>query len=423
MCKQKMVMLKALRYKFLLSIVILVESVLIVHTCISMYLTYRAQEIKLNNYLEYIITEDNPDLQHFGQVPFHHSDISGTTNMLSVVVKLNDSGEICPSEHPEYIGSAPVEDICAQIMGNSETRGKLTDYHVKWLKHDNKIAFVDTSAFDFSFAQSIILVSAIIAATLVVITGIAWALSNWAIKPIEEAMHRQLVFLGNVSHELKTPLSVIIANTDILLHSSRLEPEERKWVQNTSEEVLQLKQMINDLLELAQSDEAAAGAPNILHPTRFNFSDMVYEAALEFDTLAFEHGCTIQTDIPRDLFLFGDEEKLKRLVHILLDNACKYAAKSSVIQVNLTKTNKAAGNALQLCFTNQGEVISQEDQAHIFDRFYRSDKARCKTNKKGGFGLGLSIALGLVKSHKGTIKVESTAETGTTFTVTLPTHL
>ena len=76
-----------------------------------------------------------------------------------------------------------------------------------------------------------------------------------------------------------------------------------------------------------------------------------------------------------------------------------------------------------MSFTNQGEVISQEDQAHIFDRFYRSDKARSKTNKKGGFGLGLSIALGLVKSHKGSIKVESTAETGTTFTVTLPTHL
>lgn len=423
MCKQKMVMLKALKYKFLLSIVILVEGTLIAHTCISMYLTYHAQEIKFNNYLEYIITEDNPDIEHFGQVPYHHSDIASTSNMLSMVVKLGDQGEIKPSEHPEYIGSAPIKEVCTQIMESSEERGKLTDYHVRWLKRGNTIAFVDTSAFDFSFSQSIIMVSCIMAATVVVITSIAWGLSTWAIKPVEEAMHRQRVFLGNVSHELKTPLSVIIANTDILLHSSRLEAEERKWVQNTSEEVLQLKQMINDLLELAQSDEAAAGAPNILHPARFNFSDMVYEAALEFDTLAFEHGCTIQTDIPRDFYLFGDEEKLKRLVHILLDNACKYAAKSSVIQIDLTKTNKAAGNVLQLSFTNQGEVISKEDQAHIFDRFYRSDKARCKTNKKGGFGLGLSIALGLVKSHKGTIKVESSAEKGTTFTITLPTHL
>ena len=206
MCKQKMVMLKALKYKFLLSIVILVEGTLIAHTCISMYLTYHAQEIKFNNYLEYIITEDNPDIEHFGQVPYHHSDIAGTSNMLSMVVKLGDQGEIKPSEHPDYIGSAPIKEVCTQIMESSDTRGKLTDYHVRWLKRGNTIAFVDTSAFDFSFSQSIIMVSCIMAATVVVITGIAWGLSTWAIKPVEEAMHRQRVFLGNVSHELKTCL-------------------------------------------------------------------------------------------------------------------------------------------------------------------------------------------------------------------------
>lgn len=115
MCKQKMVMLKALKYKFLLSIVILVEGTLIAHTCISMYLTYHAQEIKFNNYLEYIITEDNPDIEHFGQVPYHHSDIASSSNMLSMVVKLGDQEKLNQVNIPNILDQRPLKRYARKL--------------------------------------------------------------------------------------------------------------------------------------------------------------------------------------------------------------------------------------------------------------------------------------------------------------------
>lgn len=410
-------MLKKLKYTFVFIIVILVEAVLIAHTGLSMYLTYKAQQERITTHLERLLSGSEPSNGEFGQRPHQHSDISDSSNMLSCVVSLDENEHILPSPQLRTsIGKTSVTAITNKIIASKLEKGSMREFHVTWERRDNRIAFIDTSAFDFAFSHSIVMVSCMIAGTLVIISAIAWILSGWAIKPIEETARRQHMFLSDASHELKTPLAVIIANMDILLSNRALNTEERKWIKSTSDEAKHLKQMVNGLLELAQSDEAAAGTLNILQMDDVDFSDVVNEAVLEFDTVAFEQGCSIQAHVMDNIHLIGDKELLKRLVTIFIDNACKYAKMHTDIVIALSSSAKQ----LEFSITNQGDVLSHSEQEHIFDRFYRSDKARSREAGKGGFGLGLAIAQGIVLSHKGSISVSSSKEHGTTFDIVLP---
>lgn len=452
----KLVMLKELRYKIVLIIIILVESVLIAHTCLSMYLTYQNHESTVRTYLHTIIGDEHVDSSEFGMEPHHHDDVTDMSNMLSTVIPkdLEDSHDVsatpgeddadakadgatahapgdaitqdnqaAPEESaltsahtPTKIGNASLFEIVDAINKSGKTEGHLEEYHVWFLANDTKIALVDTSTFDFAFTHSIIMITCMIGGTLAVVLTLSWILSGWIIRPIADAMHRQRMFLSDASHELKTPLSVILANTDILLKRSDLQETEKKWLTNTADEALHMKHMINDLLELAKSDEAAAGSPNILHKTSVDMSNMVSTIALEYDAIAFDRGCSIETAVDDDIHVYADSELICRLVHIFVDNACKYAHPNTVIYIGLTST----GKQMQLTVTNTADVISTEELEHIFDRFYRSDRARSRANGTGGFGLGLAIAKSIVVSHKGTISATSTKEHGTTFTVVLP---
>ena len=135
---------------------------------------------------------------------------------------------------------------------------------------------------------------------------------------------------------------------------------------------------------------------------------------MEFDGVAFERGCTIESDIEPNIHLQGDRTQLSRAVRTLIDNATKYATKGTTVTVRLKKPEKRA----VLTVNNASAPMDPEDLEHIFDRFYRSDKARSR-EETGGFGLGLAICKGIVDAHGGSIKATSTAEEGTTFQVTL----
>ena len=182
-------------------------------------------------------------------------------------------------------------------------------------------------------------------------------------------------------------------------------------MESTADEASHMRSLVNDLLELARADEGASSGA--MHRTDVDFSDVVDSASLEFDAIAFERNCLIETDIEPDIHIDGDPNWIMRLSKILIDNACKYAAPGTTIDVKLSR----ASGHVTLSVTNQGNVIDPEDLPHLFDRFYRSDKARDR--ETGGFGLGLAIAKGIAEAHGGTISATSTAEAGTTFTVTL----
>lgn len=147
-----------------------------------------------------------------------------------------------------------------------------------------------------------------------------------------------------------------------------------------------------------------------------NLSDIVDSCALEFDAVAFDRGVTLDASVEEGIHVQGDREWLGRLAKILIDNATKYARKGTEVKVTLKRTSQH----IVLSVNNQGDPIDPEDLPHLFDRFYRSDKARSRgEGEQGGFGLGLAIAKGIAEVHGGTIKATSTKADGTTFTVTL----
>jgi len=170
-----------------------------------------------------------------------------------------------------------------------------------------------------------------------------------------------------------------------------------------------MKGLVEDMLFLAKSDATRDPIPHM----PFNFSDTVWSCLLPFESVAFEKGVTLDSEVAPDLTLKGDSGQMKQLVSILLDNACKYAGSPGRVFLKLE-----GGEKITLSVQNTGDPIPPEDQEHIFERFYRADKAR--VHSEGGYGLGLAIAKTITESHRGRIEVQSDAEHGTTFTVTLP---
>lgn len=223
----------------------------------------------------------------------------------------------------------------------------------------------------------------------------------------EEARRR---FVSDASHELKTPLTVLLADADILLaHGEDTVESQRKWVEAIREEGLRMKGLVQDLLYLARGDAGQRAAAR----ETVSLSDAVERCVLAFEPVAFEAGLTLDSDTAPNLSVTGDGEELRRLCAILLDNACKYGQQGGQITVTLKGGERAV-----LTVHNTGEPIPPEAQAHLFERFYRADAARSR--ETGGYGLGLSIAAAIVEGHRGKITVHSAPGEGTAFTVTLP---
>ena len=244
-------------------------------------------------------------------------------------------------------------------------------------------------------------------------------LSRYLVAPIEQAFAQQRRFVADASHELKTPLAVIMANTDILLaHPERLSDEDLGWLRGTRHEAQRMNGLVADLLDLARTDAAAAGDAAGLAWEDLDLSELVERAVLEFDAIAFERGCSLVAHVEPGCAVRGDRVQLERLVKILVENATKYAAVGSEVNVTLAHD----GRACVLAVHNDGEPIPAQDLPHLFERFYRSDKARTRADGSatGGYGLGLAIAQGIAEAHGGQVGVSSTVQEGTTFTVRLP---
>lgn len=232
-----------------------------------------------------------------------------------------------------------------------------------------------------------------------------WFLSGWIIRPVEHAFERQKRFIADASHELKTPLTIISANAEVLSSSLGF----NKWISNILAQTQRMNVLIRDLLNLAKLDSATPRE----HFTQFNLSSAVSASALFFESCAFESHKNFQMNIEENLLLFGNENAIRQLASILLDNAFKYSGEGDTIKISLSRK----GEKKILTVYNTGSSISQEDQKHIFERFYRSDSSRSR--ESGGYGLGLSIAKSIVENHKGSISVKSDGKSYTQITATL----
>lgn len=250
---------------------------------------------------------------------------------------------------------------------------------------------------------SIILIAAVILGSIL--------LSNFAIRPIQRAWQQQLDFTADASHELRTPLSVIQSNLEIVMEAEDSTiAEQKKWLTNIANESHRMTELVEALLVLSRADIGAN--PPIIE--EFPLSSLINIKKEAFSPLAKLNEIEIQSDIPDDLILHADLNKMDQLFTILIDNAIKYMCHPGSILVKASYVKKG----IRIDVSDNGVGIAAEDLPHIFQRFYRADKSRSNAIK--GTGLGLSIAQMIVSEHNGSIHVESTPDIGTTFTIFFP---
>ena len=300
-----------------------------------------------------------------------------------------------------------------RVLAVSDGTGTFDDlslhYQKRTVETATYVAFADTAS--TASWQPLALTLAIAAlVVLAVFFLISLKLSQWALRPVEEAWTAQRQFVADASHELKTPLTVVLANTSILLkHPESSIASQSQWIESTQIEAENMQGLVNEMLELAQVESRSS-----IQHEQLDYSDLVDGLVLQFESVAFERGCTLESDIAENLRVNGDSQRLRKMVSTLIENALKYVDDGGEVTVSLS----SAGGVSTLAIRNTGSTIAPEDLPHIFDRFYRTDKAR--TSGTGGYGLGLAIAREIAREHEGDITCASSPSTGTTFTVTLP---
>lgn len=328
-----------------------------------------------------------------------------------VIVEIDESGKIVnTTENDLSIDSETLEKCVKSALDSSRIFGQINDEGLMYLKKSDmahsKIIFADNSYISVSLRTSVIISALMLTGAMAVIFLISLWLSGLAVNPVKRAWEQQKQFVADASHELKTPLTVILANNNIMMsHRDSTVADERQWLESTEEEANHMKKLIDNMLFLAKSD---AGETKVQLST-VDFSEIAEACALNFEPVAFEKEIMTDAQIESGITLNGDATQLNQLAHILVDNAVKYADPGTTVTILLQKH----GDKVEFSVNNKGTPIPKEDIEHIFDRFYRAEKSR--TTK--GYGLGLSIARRITEGMNGKILVESNNENGTTFTV------
>ena len=407
-----MPMLKRLRIRLVAIIVGLVGAVFLCMVA----LTYMSSKASLNTLVDHSLAGALQERTGF-DAGAGSNEPMGMDRLPVIWVDIASGGLVLGTNQEQVsIDADLLRETVANALESGQTSGKDKTNHISWRMDSSKfgwrIAIADTTSVDEEISSQLVRSLELGAGGIVAIVLIALLLSHWALKPVERAWEQQRQFVADASHELKTPLSVILANTQILINDESIIPEEsRRWIRGTSDEAERMRGLVEELLELARTE---GGASSARANAPVDLSSLVEGDALQFDAVAYERGCEIETNVVDGISVLGDQEQLERLLKTLIDNACKYAARGTQIKVTLEKN----GSHALFVATNQGEPIPEEDLSHVFDRFWRSDKAR--TRATGGYGLGLAIAKGIVESHGGKIWVTSDDVQGTSFYVKLP---
>ena len=225
-------------------------------------------------------------------------------------------------------------------------------------------------------------------------------------RPFLENYEKQKQFITDAGHELKTPLTILNADAEILA----MDYGENEWVSDIQTQTKRLADLTNDLILLSRMEEEQTRLQMLELP----LSDIAEETIAPFQAVARTQEKTLELCIQPMLSICGDEKSLRKLFSILLDNAVKYSAPQSTISCTLEKQK----NLIRLSVWNAVEHITKAQTEHLFDRFYRTDQSR--NSQTGGYGLGLSIALAIVTAHRGKITASTADEASLLITVTFP---
>ena len=308
-------------------------------------------------------------------------------------VFFDESGEVAQT-FTESIYSI-TEDVAIEyaekVMDDGNKRGWITSYRYKIFSTDfgMGVAFVDGSMSRSVLMQSTTIAGVVLLACAALVLLLIFLLSKKAVKPIAESYEKQKQFVTDANHELKTPLTLILANLDI----AEAELGKNEWLDDIRSEGHRMTELVNQLVALSRMDEDGQK----MNVTEISLGELVSDTLCEFETLARERGKALATSIDKEVPCLGDEALLYRLICILMDNAIKYCDNGGEISVTLRR-----GRRVVLAVENTYSAVGELELNRLFDRFYRADKARKFT---GGYGVGLSMAKAIVETHKGEITV------------------
>ena len=339
--------------------------------------------------------------------------VSGQIRLPFFIMRLGPNGERM-SVHGSYYDLSDeqfLDDVLGAASAGPGRTGVVEPYHLRYCfvdgPHSRYLVFSDISSeiTTLEHLKRTCMVLGVVG--FFAFLGIFTWLSGRVVRPIREAMEQERRFIADASHELKTPLTVLMTNAQVLKTAPGEEVRER-----CADGILvmsrQMKALVEKMLELARMD-AREGR---MVTERLDFSALVEDAVLPFDPVFYERQLTLEADVQNGIFVEGSREQLGQLAAILLDNAQKYAAPGTAAVVGLRRS----GRHCVLSVANRGEGLTEEELHQIFQRFYRSDQAR---TRDGSFGLGLAIAQSIAQLHRGRIWAES-RDGVNTFFVELP---
>ena len=324
-------------------------------------------------------------------------------NPTCLLIWENDSGE------PEAAGShyfdldnrAFVSEVLAGIKANGDKTGVLRGYSLRFLEveEQGRVCYILTDiSVELSTLRSFLSLCVVIfLMAQMFFFGVSVFLAHWVVRPVGKAWEDQKRFVTDASHELKTPLTVIITNAELLRSGEYSQEEKTRFADSIYVMSRQMRGLVEELLDQARVDGVAENR----RECRVDLSCLVTDAVLPFEPVYFEEGRELVSTVEEGIWVNGNGDRLCELVEILLDNGCKYSAPGTMVELRLTRKGRSR---CILSVTSQGDTITEQECRDIFKRFYRVDKGR---SMNSSYGLGLSIAQGIVTRHKGKIWAKS----------------
>lgn len=280
-------------------------------------------------------------------------------------------------------------EYAKEALNENDERGWISHYRYKIFSSNagTGVVFVDGSMVLSNLMQSITIAGFALLGCAALVLLLIFLFSKKAVKPIAESYEKQKQFITDANHELKTPLTLILANLDI----AETELGQNEWLDDIRAEGHRMTELVNQLVALSRMDEDG----HRMNLTDIHLSQLISDTVCEFEALAADRGKTVTVTLEKDVTYTGDEALLRRLVGVLMDNAIKYCDVGGEIGVTLQR-----GRRIILTVENTYAAVEELELSRLFDRFYRADKARTFT---GGYGIGLSMAKAITEKHKGEI--------------------
>lgn len=399
-------MIRKLQFKIIIIITLLL-TIMITALMISLNIVSQIQSNRQINQRLDRLAESNT-LSAFDDISPYHDQEDSYVDFFSVMLNGNNQILTLTFNRDIVVQADEIIDYVNQALSTGKEKGTLGRYAyiIKNKPYGKIVVFLDISQYQAQTNNLILTTILIGIAAEIVSFLIALGLSFWLVRPVKDTFDKQKLFISNASHELKTPLAVIKANTDVL----EADIGDNKWLGYIKDESTRMSELVNELLCLARLDDRNS---NVLVMEDLNLTDLVLQTSLPFESRMFENGKRFTVEAQPGVTMHGDKSTIKHILTILIDNADKYSEEKGEISVRLFTRGK--NRIIEVYNTGQG--IPHDKLDKIFERFYREDKAR--NSKSGGYGLGLAIARSGVQAHGGSITAQSEYGKWAKFTVTI----